>query len=241
MFSFRKKVNLKEIVPAGFVDIHSHVLPGIDDGAKSMEDSIALIKKFQEIGIHKIITTPHVMGEVWQNSSKVITSKLHKVKKRLQVEKISEFSIDAAAEYMLDQNFNELLEKKDLLTINQNEVLVEMSYLNPPSNLFDTLFSMQIAGFKPVLAHPERYIFYHMDKAKYTDLKRAGALFQLNLLSLTKYYGASVQKTALYLLEKKMYNYVGTDAHHLRHLENLNFVLSNKHHTLLKNLMEKQL
>ena len=138
---------------------------------------------------------------------------------------------------MLDENFIELLEQKDLLPIKDNKVLVEMSYLNPPSNLFDTLFAMQIAGFKPVLAHPERYNFYHMDKAKYADLKQAGALFQLNLLSLTRYYGVPVQKIALYLLEQNMYNCVGTDAHHLRHLENMNFVLSKKQSLLLEGLL----
>ena len=225
------------MVPKGFTDIHSHVLPGIDDGAKTMDDTIALIKKFQELGIHKIITTPHVMGGVWHNSTEVITSKLQEVKKRLQKEGILKFNIEAAAEYMLDENFIELLEQKDLLPIKDNKVLVEMSYLNPPSNLFDTLFAMQIAGFKPVLAHPERYKFYHMDKSKYADIKRAGVLFQLNLLALTKHYGIAVQKTALYLLEKNMYNYVATDAHHLRHLENMNFVLSKKHSLLLEDLL----
>ena len=237
MMFFRKTINLKTLVPKGFTDIHSHVLPGIDDGAKTMDDSIALIKKFQELGIHKIITTPHVMGGVWPNSTVVIKSKLQEVKERLQEEGITEFSIEAAAEYMLDENFIELLEKKDLLPVKENKILVEMSYLNPPSNLFDTMFAMQIAGYKPVLAHPERYNFYHMDKAKYSDLKRAGVLFQLNLLALTKYYGLPVQKTALYLLEKNMYNCVGTDAHHLRHLESMNFVLSKKHRLLLEGLL----
>ena len=98
---------------------------------------------------------------------------------------------------------------------------------------------MQIAGYKPIIAHPERYNFYHFDRSKYADLKNTGALFQLNLLSLTKYYGKPVQKIALYLLEQKMYDYVGTDAHHIRHLENMNFVLSKKHRLLLKDLMEK--
>ena len=87
------------MVPKGFTDIHSHVLPGIDDGAKTMDDTIALIKKFQELGIHKIITTPHVMGGVWPNSTEVITSKLQEVKKRLQKEGILKFNIEAAAVY----------------------------------------------------------------------------------------------------------------------------------------------
>lgn len=241
MLFFRNKINLKMLIPNGYTDIHSHILPGIDDGAKTMDDSIALIKKFKEMGIQKIITTPHVMGGVWLNSTDIILKKLEEVRKRLHMEGITDFSIDAAAEYMLDDNFETLLRKKDLLPIKNNMILVELSYLNPPANLFDILFDMQIAGYKPVLAHPERYNYYHMDRVKYANLKRAGALFQLNLLALTKYYGASVQKTALYLLEKNMYNCVGTDAHHLRHLENMVFALSKKHRLLLERLMEREL
>ena len=241
MLFFNKKRNLKTFIPSGYVDFHSHVLPGIDDGAKTIDDSITIIKKFIKLGIHNIITTPHVMGGVWPNSKEIILSKLNEVKKVLELEGIKEFNISAAAEYMLDNNFTELLEKKDLLPVKDNKILVEMSYMNPPSNLFEILFGMQIAGYKPLLAHPERYNFYHSDKSIYEDIKNAGALFQLNLLSLTKYYGVSVQKIALYLLEKNMYNYVGTDAHHIRHLENMNFILSKKHRLLLKSLMEKNL
>lgn len=241
MLLFRSKINLKTLLPKGYIDIHSHVLPGLDDGAKNMEDSINMIKKFQELGVHKIITTPHVISGVWPNSSEVILNKLYEVKKRLQYEGITKFSIEAAAEYMLDDNFIELLKTKKLLPIKENKILVEMSYLNPPFNLFDILFRMQIAGYNPILAHPERYNFYHMDKTKFNDLKSAGALFQLNLLALTKYYGIPVQKTALYLLEKNMYNYVGTDAHHIRHLENMNFLLSKKHRLLLECLIERKL
>ena len=239
MIFFRKKINLKKLIPPKYTDFHSHILPGIDDGAKTMEDSITLIKKFQELGIHKIITTPHVIGGVWPNSSEKILGKLEEVKQRLQDEGLSEFCIEAAAEYMLDENFTRLIEKKDVLCIKNDTVLVEMSFFNPPANLFDTLFSMQVAGYKPILAHPERYNFYHSDISKYDDLKRAGTLYQLNLLSLTKHYGANVQKIALYLLEKDMYDYVGSDAHTLRHLESMDFYLSRKHITLLKNVMTK--
>ena len=241
MLFFSKKVNLKELVPEGYVDIHSHVLPGIDDGARTMDDSIAMIKKFIDIGVYKVVATPHVMGGVWPNSKENILYKLQQVKKRLEKEQVDKFKIDAAAEYMLDENFLNLLEKKELLPIKENKILLEMSYLNPPTNLFPTLFSMQVQGYKPIIAHPERYNFYHKDKKHYDELHQAGSIFQLNLLSLTKYYGESVQKVALYLLEKNMYKCVGTDAHHLRHLESLNFVLSKKHRFLLKSLMEKVL
>ena len=237
MLFFNKKRNLKMFIPSGYIDFHSHVLPGIDDGAKTIDDSITIIKEFIKLGIHNIITTPHVMGGVWPNSTEIILSKLEEVKKKLELEGIKEFKIKAAAEYMLDDNFKELIEKKDLLPVKDNKILVEMSYMNPPSNLFEILFTMQIAGYKPLLAHPERYNFYHFEKSKYSDLKNAGTLFQLNLLSLTKYYGDAVQKIALYLLEKNMYDCVGTDVHHVKHLEHMNFVLSKKYRLLLENLM----
>ena len=222
MIFFRRKHYLKNIIPSGYTDIHSHILPGIDDGARTLDDSINLIKKFIELGIYKIITTPHVMGGVWQNSSSLILDKLKKVKKELMTQGITEFSLECAAEYMLDENFNELLEKNDLLPIFKNKILVEMSYLSAPYNLYDTMFKIKVKGYEPLLAHPERYNFYH-NTSKFSDLKRLGVLFQLNLLSLTNYYGKSVQKVALNLLERNMYNFIGTDAHNLNHLENISF------------------
>lgn len=241
MIFFNKKINLKMILPPGYTDIHSHILPGIDDGAKTIDESIILIKAFIKLGIYNIITTPHVIAGVWPNSTEIILDKLKEVKKKLELEGITKFNISAAAEYMLDDNFTELLGEKNLLSVKGNKVLVEMSYMNPPTNLFDIFFNMQISGYKPILAHPERYNFYHTDKSKYSDLKQAGALFQLNFLSLTQYYGINVQKIALYLLERNMYDCVGTDVHHIRHLENMNFRLSKKHRLLLNLLMEKSL
>ena len=236
---FYKKMNIKSLIPKGFVDMHSHVLFGIDDGAKTIEDSVSIVKKFMELGIYRIITTPHVIDGVWPNTTEIILSKLSEVKNRLELEGFSQFSIHAAAEYMLDENFIKLIEKRDLLPIKENMILVEVSYFNPPTNLFDILFTMQIEGYTPIIAHPERYSFYHKDKSKYNDLRRAGAKLQLNLLSLTKYYGRGVQKAALYLLDKNMYDFVGTDAHHIKHLDNMNFVLSKGHYRLLESLIEK--
>ena len=241
MLFFRNKTNINSLIPSDFTDVHSHVLPGIDDGAKTIDDSIEMIKKFQELGINKIITTPHVMGGVWPNSSSVILNKLGVLKTKLKTLGVNDFTLEAAAEYMLDDNFIELLEKKDILTIKENKILIELSYLNSPRNLFDTIFNVQIKGYIPILAHPERYKYYHKDKSKYTDLIRSGALFQLNLLSLTSYYGVGVQRVAFYLLENDMYSFVGTDAHQTKHLENRSILLSKKHMILLEKLMNQNI
>ena len=133
---------------------------------------------------------------------------------------MTDINIKAAAEYMLDEQFLELIENdQPLLTLNNNLVLVEMSYFSPPINLYDILFQLQLKGYKPVLAHPERYNTYHTKYNEFQKLKRAGCLFQLNLLSLTKHYGLGVQKTAEKLLKDNLYDFMGTDTHNNGHLE----------------------
>jgi len=230
MISFfkSKKTTILDILPANFVDIHSHLLPRIDDGASTMEESIELLKKMQSFGIENFITTPHIMEGVWENTPITIENALSSLQKELEKNDLSNIKIKASAEYMLDQNFNELLSAKKLLTLKDNYILVEMSYLSPPVNLFETLFAIQIAGYRPVLAHPERYNSYHSNYLVYEKLKEAGCLFQLNLLSLSNYYGKEVQFAALKLLKNNMYDFVGTDTHHLRHLNALKSITDKK-------------
>ena len=219
LFFKKKEMPMNEFFPEGFVDIHSHLLPDIDDGAKNLDNSIELIQKMSSYGIKNLITTPHVLGDVYPNSSKTILEKLELVKKELIKRNITDVSIKASAEYMMDEQFSKLLEKGDILTLKDNYILVEMSYFNPPINLYEILFEIQLKGYKPVLAHPERYLFYHNSFDNYYKLKKAGCLFQLNLLSLTEQYGKHVQKTSGKLLKKNIYDYVGTDTHHQKHLE----------------------
>ena len=220
MYLFRKKeIPLSTFFTPSYVDIHSHVLPGIDDGAKTMEESIALLLKMRSYGMHHFITTPHVMGSVYPNSSAVILQKLAEVKAALLEQGIVDIYISAAAEYLLDEVFSARLAQGDILVLKENYILVEMSYFNAPVNLYEQLFQIQLKGYQAILAHPERYAFYHQDFEQYYALKKAGCLFQLNLLALTNHYGKNIQKTALRLLKEGLYDFVGTDAHHQRHLE----------------------
>ena len=236
MFFFKEKtIPLNEIFGDTFVDIHSHLLPGIDDGAKDIEDSIALITKMYSFGIKNFITTPHVLGNVYPNSTEIIKSKLEEVRVALKERDFNDIKIDAAAEYMMDEQFSARLEKNDILTIKDNLILVEMSYFNAPINLYDILFEIQLKGYKPVLAHPERYNFYHNDYQSYYKLKKAGCLFQLNLLSLTEQYGTGVKKTAEKLLKENLYDFVGTDTHHKNHLRLLEKIGTKK---IRKNIEE---
>lgn len=237
MLFFKKKIPLTDFFTDGFVDIHSHLLPGIDDGAKDMDTSIALLLKMASYGIKNFITTPHVLGSVYPNSSEVIKQKLAAVKKELEKREIKGISIQAAAEYMLDGEFSALLDQKDILVLKDNYILVEMSYFSAPINLYELLFEIQLKGYKPVLAHPERYNFYHTDFKSYYKLKQAGCLFQLNLLSLTDQYGKGVQKTSEKLLKENLYDFVGTDTHHQNHLELLPKIGTKKTLEKIKHLL----
>jgi protein-tyrosine phosphatase len=214
---FKSKPVLKDLIPDNHVDIHSHLLPGIDDGAKTFEDTLRLVKALQGFGFSQLITTPHVMQHVWENSASQIETKKSSTIIELEKHQI-EIPFQAAAEYMLDDNFMQLFQTEDLLTLKDKHVLVEMSYINAPIQLYSILFDLQVAGYIPVLAHPERYLFYHSNFEEYLKLKRAGCLFQLNLLSVVGYYGDGIAKISEKLLQKGMYDFVGSDVHHNNHL-----------------------
>ena len=238
LFFKKKEIPLVDFFPEGFVDIHSHLLPGIDDGAKDLNNSIELISKMRSYGIKNFITTPHVLGDVYPNTSETIKLKLKEVKDELKRRNILDVSVRASAEYMLDEQFSILLEKNDILPLKDNLILVEMSYFSAPLNILDTLFEIQLKGYKPILAHPERYNFYHNDFKKYNKLKASGCLFQLNLLSLTEQYGKGVQKVSERLLKENMYDFVGTDTHHKNHLELLKKIGNKKNLNKILHLLK---
>lgn len=218
---FKSKPVLKDLIPYNHVDIHSHLLYGIDDGAKTFEDSLKLVQALQGFGVSRFITTPHVMQHVWNNSADQIKSREADTVLELEKNQIT-IPFRAAAEYMLDDNFVQLFQTEKLLTLKKNYVLVEMSYINAPIQLYAFLFDLQVAGYIPVLAHPERYLFYHHNFEEYGKLKKAGCLFQLNLLSVMGYYGNEIAKIAEKLLQKGMYDFVGSDVHHANHIAAFN-------------------
>jgi len=214
---FRSKSTLKDLIPDNHVDIHSHLLPGIDDGARTFGDTLQLTQALQGFGIAEFITTPHIIQHVWDNTHENIKTK--KVATLLELEKHQiTVPFRAAAEYLMDDQFVKLFQSGDLLTLKKNYVLVEMSYINAPIQLYSILFDLQVAGYIPVLAHPERYLFYHNNFNEYLKLKKAGCLFQLNLLSVVGYYGDGITKIAEKLLQKGMYDFVGSDVHHVNHV-----------------------
>jgi len=207
------------------VDIHSHLLPGIDDGAKNMGESISLIRRLKDLGFKKLIITPHIMSDKYPNDSNVIKKGLVNLKKELQKRNI-DIEIEVASEYFLDKHFLALVKSKDVLTFGKNYLLFELSYTNKPIFLESAIFEMISAGYTPVLAHPERYVFMHKNFNEYKWLKRKGVLFQINLNSFSGYYSKQVQKIANQLAEEGLIDFIGSDTHkeiQLDHLEkNLN-------------------
>jgi tyrosine-protein phosphatase YwqE len=221
MFNFFQKKKSRQLV-SGILpvetDIHSHILPGIDDGAPDIETSVQLIQGLYNAGIRKSIATPHIIGDLYRNTPETINNALAKVKAACTAAKI-DMEISAAAEYMLDDYFMELLKSNSpLLTLHKKILLTEISYSTPPDNLDMIAAKIIEAGYKPVLAHPERYFFYHHNYDIYYRLIEMGFYLQVNLLSLTGYYGKSVKKAAKFILEKDLAKFVGTDLHHQRHL-----------------------
>ncbi len=199
-------------------DMHSHLLPGIDDGSPDMETSLQLIKGMMELGYNKFITTPHVLWEMYPNTRDSILKKQDELRGMLKANGI-DVSVSAAAEYFLDNHVEELLKKKEpLLTISGNMVLTEFSLAFPQQGIKEIYFEMQMQGYQPVVAHPERYVYLERNKGFYDELKEIGCLFQLNTLSLAGHYGKTVQELAQYLVKKGYYNLIGTDLHNSRHL-----------------------
>jgi protein-tyrosine phosphatase len=237
LFSFFKnKPVLNDLIPDNHIDIHSHLLPGIDDGAQTFEDTLRLTKALQGFGVTAFITTPHIIQHVWDNTHEQITSNAKTTESKLKQQAIT-VPFKAAAEYLMDDQFVRLFQSHDLLTLKDNYVLVEMSYINAPIQLYSILFDLQVAGYIPVLAHPERYLFYHNNFNEYVKLKRAGCLFQLNLLSVVGYYGTEITKIAEQLLQKGMYNYVGSDVHHDSHIASFNQKIKVKDTVPLKEII----
>lgn len=228
MFEFFKPkvLNTKPIDPLT-IDLHSHLIPGIDDGAQTMDESLALIRALATLGYTKCITTPHIMCDAYGNTKVSILAGLEKLRDALSYEGI-DMRVEAAAEYYVDEGLIPLIKKDDLLLISEKYLLFETSYSHRPQQLEEVIFEIEAAGYIPMLAHPERYRYIKNPKEEYTALKELGVEFQVNLNSLNGQYGKSAQKNALYLSQNGFIDFLGSDTHNLKHVENLSKVFSSK-------------
>ncbi|OUU29290.1 MAG: hypothetical protein CBB97_02690 [Candidatus Endolissoclinum sp. TMED37] len=213
---FRKsRPKLLEYIPKGFVDIHSHILPGIDDGCKNNKESIELIRKLKKIGFAKLIGTPHTYSGLYDNTNESIETSYLNLKKDID----DNIVIDYASEYFLEYSLIEKSERKTLLTLKENYVLVEMGFISEPIDLFDIIFNLQLNGYSVVLAHPERYLFLLNNLKMLYKLKNVGCMFQINLFSIVGYYGPKVLDFTNQLLDEKLVDFFGTDIHRINQVK----------------------
>jgi protein-tyrosine phosphatase len=213
---FSKKNKVTDISWLG-VDMHSHILPGIDDGSPDVETSVRFVKSLIELGFDQLIATPHIFKELYPNTRETINKAKQDLQQALDQVNITT-KLGAGAEYMVDQDFTL---DQDLCPLDQKHLLIEMSYLSESPGISQTIFDVEINGYRPTLAHPERYTFYFKDRSRLKRFKEKGCLLQLNLLSVLGYYGKDVKQLADLLLKEKMYDLAGTDLHHDKHLNAL--------------------
>ena len=243
MFSFFHKKRFLVDLLHGFVDIHNHILPGIDDGAKTVEESIALIKAFSEFGVNNFVCTPHIMHNYYDNTPETITHSFQQLKNEMAAQGIMDVALDVAAEHMIDDNFEEILVQNRVMPLRKHYLLIETSFLQPPINFEQAKNKILAQGYFPILAHPERYLFFHNNFQAYKRLKNQNILFQVNLLSLTGYYGKEIKSMAIKLMDKGLVDFLGSDVHtisQLKVLKNCNLPdnLLKKINTLLVNTIE---
>lgn len=215
-------------------DIHSHLIPGIDDGSPDMDTSLALLKELEMLGYKKIITTPHVKTEYFQNDVTKLDDLCERLRRAARFEGIK-LDIEVGAEHLLDEGVNQRIKNGQFKTFGDNYLLVELPFMFPPFGLDSYIFELQLAGYKLILAHPERYLYWLNDFNQFIRLKDSGVLFQVNIISLGNYYGKDVYNLAKKLIDNNMVELLGTDTHSAKHIEAVRKSCSS---SLLKKLLE---
>lgn len=230
LFSKKKPIDF-----AGFTDWHCHILPGVDDGVDTIEHSLHILSEYQRIGIHKVWLTPHIMEDV-PNTSDDLRARFAELKAAY----CGSVELHLASEYMADAVLKERINRGDLLPIGDRRdmLLIETSYFSAPADFESILESVKCAGYHPLIAHPERYVYIGRI-SEYRRWSDIGARFQLNLMSLGGLYGPEAKAKARKLLEEGMYYCAGSDLHRSRHLQLLNTVsLTNNQHTYINKIFQ---
>jgi len=218
MFGFFSKKKFDDVRTFDFstlgADMHSHVLPGIDDGAQTVEESIVLVRAMKHLGIKKIIATPHIMVDYYRNTPETIGNALQILKNELQIQQI-DIEIEAAAEHLLDEAFETLLDEGKVMPLPDNYLLFEMSFIDVHPNLVPIIQKIKEMGYKPILAHPERYPYLNIENCE--SIKSWGCDLQMNTISLTGYYGAKTKEMAELMVDQNLVDFISSDMHHVRH------------------------
>lgn len=224
MFFFSKRSKYSDFSSIG-VDMHSHLTPGVDDGAKDVQNSLSLISGLKELGFSHLYTTPHTLGDIHPNTSLTLQKGFSLLDGQLP----EGIQMNLSSEYYLDSHFIDQVERNELLPLPGNRLLIEFSQISKPMDLEQQFFDLGIKGYQIILAHPERYLFFHKNFDYYKRLKDTGVEFQVNALSLTPHYGEKIKTVAEKLIDMELVDFIGTDTHHLNHIEALKNVPKSKY------------
>lgn len=197
-------------------DVHCHILPGVDHGSQSIEQSLEMLRAEQEMGISHVILTSHVTAVTFENTRESLMDAFLKLKDAVTDEGLN-IDLSLSAEYRMDEYFDKEYAADHLIPMPGNHILLENSFQQELMNLDDLLFDMQVKGYKTILAHPERYTYYSRRRKRYEQLHNAGARFQINILSFTGYFGEEARDSALWFAKNGMIDYLGTDMHNIKH------------------------
>lgn len=197
-------------------DVHCHILPGVDHGSQSIEQSLEMLRAEMAMGINRVILTSHVTAITFENTRESLTAAFKKLQQAVDAEGL-DIQLFLSAEYRMDEYFDKEYNAEHLLFMPGNHILLENSFQQELLNLDDLLFDMQVKGYKTILAHPERYTYYSRRRKRYDQLHNAGARFQVNILSFTGYFGEEARDSALWFAHNGMIDYLGTDMHNLKH------------------------
>lgn len=210
------------------VDIHSHLIPGLDDGSPSLVDSLKLIRQFKSLGYRKLITTPHVMVDYYKNNPTNIRKGLTELREAISKEDI-DIEVDVAAEYMLDDGFRKVFSAKELMPVNGKFILIELPVFNESPHVSEIIFNLQIEGFQVILAHPERYIYWFRDFSQFERLRDRNVFFAMNAVSLSGFYPHPVKQLAEKMIDLNMIDFIGSDMHSQKYMDAFISSLKSKH------------
>ncbi len=224
----KNRISYSDFTQVG-IDLHSHVLPGLDDGSPSLDESLKMLREMEKIGFRKIITTPHVISALYPNTKEQILGQLYHLQDSIRQEGI-QLELEASGEYHMDYEFPGKVQEGEVIPFGKkNYLLIELPFMKPSFSIEEILYQTQLSGYKPVIAHPERYVWLMGKMKLYDGLKNRGLFFQLNLNSLSGLYGFPAKLAANQLIDAGMIEFAGSDAHHFGHLLELSKVMHNKH------------
>lgn len=210
------------------VDLHSHLIPNIDDGVRSWEESLDILNQMSQLGFKKIITTPHIINDYYPNKPENIRNGVVELNRLISKKEIP-LTVEAGAEYYLDEHFANLVAtQEDLLTFGNGHILIETPFMNKPLFLEEVTFNLLSRGLKPILAHPERYTYLHSNLGLFQSLVDLGLLMQVNISSLIGYYSKEAQKFAKYLIETQNIHFLASDIHNHKHLAQIQKAIRSK-------------